>query len=398
MIKKLFIELIFGYFLPFLIWFKVKLGMFYMNIIDKFKDIKLKLRKLKTKAVKVKPVEADVVKDDDDYYYYFEPLKFNVSRVNGYTKRIYRRILLIQELIMLKNIVLYSFSILFKNNDYAIYYGDITGRFKGFRFAFQITIIVMSSFGLATSLLFNHNPEKLKIINLMKVINKLANPKIITLYSKNQIKILFMIGKFYEIISCFVYISVSLISFQFLLFYIITRYSSLQMWIGIFWILIDMLWIVAATVNACRLFSWLHLSLIYLILLIRQFKSTYEILPIMTNLHLIRLLKKLDEICVIWKVYNRFWEKSFLVSLAFCSFTNFMFIHEAIFNSSDKGISYKIFYIFFVSLSFYTISTMYSSTAYLCYNKRHLNKIIKSVNSSLFTNNNRIKVCSNEII
>lgn len=396
MIKKLFSELIFCYLLPFLIWFKAKLVMFYMNTFGKFKDIKLKLRKLKTKTVKVKPVEADVVKDD--YYYYFEPLKMNVSRVNGYAKRIYRRILLIQKLIMLKNIVLYSFSIILKNNDYAIYYGDITGRFKGFRFAFQITIIVMSLFGLATSLSLNHNPEKLKIIDLMKVINKLANPRMITLYSKNQIKILFMIGKFYQIMGCFIYISISLISFQFLLFYIVTRYSSLQMWIGIFWILIDMLWIVAATINACRSFSWLHLSLIHLILLVRQFKSSYEILPIITNLHLIKMLKKLDGICVIWKVYNRFWEKFFLVSLGFCSFTNFMFTHEAIFNSSDKDISYKILYIFFVSLSFYTISTMYSLTAYLCYNKRHLNKIIKSINPSLFTTNNRIKVCSNTII
>ena len=398
MIKKLFSELVFGYFLPFLMWFKAKLVMFYMNIIDKFKDIKLKLRKLKTKTVQVKPVEDDVIKDDDYYYYYFEPLKINVSRVNGYTKRIYRRILLIQELIMLKNIVLYSFSIIFKNNDYAIYYGDITGRFKGFRFAFQITIISTSMFGLATSLLLNHNPEKLKMIDLMKVINRLANPNIINLYSKNQTKILFMIGDFYQIMGCFVYISISLIGFQFLLFYIITRYSSLQMWIGIFWILADMLWIVAATVNACRSFIWLHLSLIYLMLLIRQFKSTYKILPIITNLHLIRMLKKLDEICVIWKVYNRFWEKFFLVSLAFCSFTNFMFVHEAIFNSSDKGISYKILYVFFISLSFYTISTMYSLTAYLCYNKRYLIRIIKSINPSSFTINNRIKVCSNEII
>ena len=132
--------------------------------------------------------------------YYFEFFKFNAVKVtkSSIKEDNLKFKLVFERTIMVLMLTIYFIALFIHNNDYAVYYGDVTKDFGGLQVGFQLAIFVTTFLGMVSTLFFNGKPITLKVFHLMQVLSGEITPQSIGLHGKKQIDKFFRFGKLCE--------------------------------------------------------------------------------------------------------------------------------------------------------------------------------------------------------
>ena len=333
--------------------------------------------------------------------YYFEFFKFNAVKVtkSSIKENNLKFKLLFERIIMVLMSTIYLIALLIHNNDYAVYYGDITKDFGGLQVGFQLAIFVTTFLATVATFFFNEKPINLKVFDLMQVLNGELTPQSIGLHRKKQIDKFLKFGKLCErILITSARSNIWIISLFFIIF-IMFKYSSFDLIIMSFWLFIWIAWIIVLLDLFGRCNNWCVLTFYYILLLIEQLK--YDIINKIDNTSsnrrnynskILTLTDQLNDVCLKCNELYNFWDKYMSLFFSLMFIANILFVYEFLFGDQRKLFIVKFICLLSASCIYFIFILMYSLISYVTYKKNYISSRFKLFVKYPLNINTRVKV------
>ena len=368
-------------------------------ILDHYKEGNKENRSIRVTSINIKNDGQD--DDKETSIYCFKIFQFNVVKIENTKKNLcYLKFKLsLERFIMIIMLIKYFIAIIIHNNDYALYYGDITKDFGGLQIGFQLVIFFITLLSLIASYFFNEKPKYLKIIHLMKVYNGELKPNAISLYDTKQIKQFYKLCRVSQLIYDFTMYLNTPITSIFFIWFAVSVYSSYEMLIMLFWSLIWICWMTIIVDCLGRCSNWSVLTFFYILLLIEQLYDDINDRLYQSNKHnkfldlrLRILIKRLNKICLTCKSLYHFWEKFLTLCFSIYFIGNVMFTYELIF-----GDKHKVFLVKFIcglasAITLFTFVLSFSLISFVSSKKQIISSAIRAFDSFKLNIRSRIKV------
>lgn len=385
----------FTFFLTVLKWISVQPAKFISKTTNLFRSAENSNQTNKVRDEQTDDQEAE----NTDYY--FELFKFNAVKVTKPSiKEDHLKFKLVFErIIIVLMSTIYLIALFIHNNDYAVYYGDITKDFGGLQVGFQLAIFVTTFLAMVTTWFFNDKPINLKIFNLMQVLNDELTPQSIGLHGKKQIDKFFKFGKISEWIFIIATRSNSCMISLFFIVFITFMYSSFDLVIMSFWLFIWIAWIVVILDVLCRCSNWCVLTFYYILLLIEQLRDDIIKKIDKTSFHrcnynvkILTLIDKLNNVCLKCNELYNFWDKYMSLFFSLYFIGNILFTYEFLFGDQRKLFIVKFICLLASVAIYFIFILMYSLISFVSYKKNYISSRFKLFVKYPLNTQTRIKV------